>query len=115
MRILLNLGLNKNRSPGISTLQTPYIAVCFFEREIRTIRNVLSGLMNEQPIKLRDEELSTLMCEVESLLNNRPLTEVSRDLNDDQLLTPNHLLLLNAGATFPPGLFNKDDGYARRR
>ena len=77
----------------------------FFEREIR---NVLSGLMNEQPIKLRDEKLSTLICEVESVLNNRPP-------NDDQSLTPNHLLLLNAGATFPTGLFNKDDGYVRRR
>ena len=55
------------------------------------------------------------MCEVESTLNSRPLTEMTNDPLDAEALTPNHLLLFNAGVTFPPGLFNKDESYYRRR
>lgn len=36
-------------------------------------------------------ELSTLLCEVESVINDRPLTHVSGDLSDEPL-TPSHLL-----------------------
>ena len=87
----------------------------FYERIIRSIRNVFGALLGFQNVKLNDEELSTLMCEAESVLNNRPLTPVSDDVNDNLALTPNHLLLLNSGITFPPGLFNKNDCYVRRR
>lgn len=86
-----------------------------FEREIRCVRKVLNGILTEQPLKLTDEQLNTLLCEVESILNCRPLTELSSDKDDLNALTPNHLLLLHAGATFPPGLFSKDDSYAKRR
>lgn len=86
-----------------------------FEREIRSVRNVLAAILNEQNVKLTDENLCTLMCEVEAILNNRPLTSISNDPNDLDALTPNHLLLLNAGVTFPPGLFSKDDCYVKRR
>ena len=55
------------------------------------------------------------MCEVESVLNNRPLTEVSCDPSNIDALTPNHLLLLNSGVTLPPGLFDPKDSYINRR
>ena len=86
-----------------------------WEREIRSIRKVLSSVMNEQRVRLSDDSLNTLLCEVESILNNRPLTAVSDDLNDLEALTPNHLLLLNSSPSFPPGLFSRDDVYVRRR
>ena len=86
-----------------------------FEREIRSVKKVLSGLLREQPIKLSDDLLSTLFCEIEGILNCRPLTELSQDTDDLEALTPNHLLLMNAGATFPPGLFTKSDCYSTRR
>ena len=84
-----------------------------FEREIRTVRKTMNSILNSQHIRLRDDELNTLMCEVESVLNNRPLTEVSSDSGD--ALTPNHLLIFNAGITFPPGVFSENDIYVKRR
>lgn len=87
----------------------------FFEREIRSIRKVFNSVMMEQNVKLTFEELHTLMCEVESTLNSRPLTEISDDCGDLEPLTPNHLLLLNNFATFPPGVFVQEDIYARKR
>ena len=64
---------------------------------------------------LDDEGLSTLMCEVESLVNGRPITKVSDDPKDLHALTPNHLLLLRAGNAIPPGIFSKSDNYSCRR
>lgn len=87
----------------------------FVEREVRSVRKVLTSIMSSQNVKLNDEDLSTLFCEVESVLNNRPLTELSSDACCDEPLTPNHLLLFNAGVTFPPGLFEKGDDYLKRR
>ena len=63
-----------------------------WERRIRSVRKVLQGLIGEQ--RLDDEILNTLMCEVEAILNNRPITPTSDDINDLQALKPNHLLLL---------------------
>lgn len=85
------------------------------ERQIRSIRKTLNSILLEQTLRLYDEDLHTLMCEVEAVLNNRPISEVSSDPDDLEALTPNHLLLLNAGITFPPGLFSKEDSYVKRR
>ena len=84
-----------------------------WERCIRTVRKVMKGLLSEQT--LDDEGLSTLMCEVENIVNGRPLTKVSDDPRDLEALTPNHLLLLRGGPSLPPGCFTKDDTYSRRR
>ncbi len=80
---------------------------------IRSIRKVMNALMKEQ--LLNDEGLNTLMCEIESILNSRPLTKVSDDQRDASALTPNHLLLLKANHCYPPGLFSKNDRYSQRR
>ena len=55
------------------------------------------------------------MCEAESIVNSRPLTKVSDDPKDAEALTPNHLLLLRAGPSLPPGIFTKEERYGRRR
>ena len=84
-----------------------------WERCIRTVRKILIALMKEQP--LDDEGLTTLMCEVESIVNGRPITKSSDDPSDSEALTPSHLLLLRSGPRLPPGVFRKEDGYSRRR
>ncbi|KAK3729480.1 hypothetical protein QZH41_019941, partial [Actinostola sp. cb2023] len=84
-----------------------------WERCIRTVRKIMNAIVKEQT--LDDEGLLTLMCEVEAIINGRPITKVSDDPNDWEALTPNHLLLLRAGPTLPPGVFDKDDCYSRRR
>ena len=64
---------------------------------------------------LDDESLTTLMCEVESIVNNKPITKVSDDPKDMEALTPNHLLLLRKGPELPPGIFTRNDCYSRRK
>ena len=55
------------------------------------------------------------MCEIESILNSRPLTTVSNDPYDLEPLTPNHLLLLKPNGSLPPGVFDKRDSYSRKQ
>ena len=88
-----------------------------WEREIRTVKKVLNALLLEQRIKLSDDNLSTLMCEVEAIMNQRPLTTVSDDPLDPQPLTPNDLLLTQSHEkiTFTPGLFSSNDTYTKWR
>ena len=62
-----------------------------------------------------DESLSTLFCEVEDVLNNRPITSVSCDLDDNEPLTPNHLLRPRTSNSFPPDVFSPSDLYSRKR
>lgn len=84
-----------------------------WERQIRTVRKVLAALLKQQV--LDDDGLHTLLCEVESIINSRPLTKLSEDPNDLEPLTPNHLLLIKAKPAIPPGIFDRSDVYGRRR
>ncbi|XP_071959796.1 uncharacterized protein [Antedon mediterranea] len=81
---------------------------------IRSIRKVLYGLLREQTIKLNDEGLRTLFCEVEAIVNGRPLTMLSDDPKEDRPLTPNHLLLAQADYIPAPCIFSEADVYRKR-
>ena len=84
-----------------------------WERCIRTVRKVLKAVTKLQ--KMSEESLYTLLCEVEAIVNARPITKMSDDPRDLQPLTPNHLLLLRPGSAAPPGNFNKGDNNNQRR
>ena len=64
---------------------------------------------------LDEESLHTVLCKAELIINSRPITKASSDPNDLEALTPNHLLLLKTKPSLPPGVFDKDDLYTRRR
>jgi len=83
-----------------------------WERMIRSVRRVLGLLMKEQT--LSDETLLTLMCEVESTLNSRPITVVSEDPSDMEPLTPNHLLMMRGSPAPAINEVDRRDTYRRR-
>ena len=85
-----------------------------WERQIRSIRRILDRLLNTQ--QLKEETLTTLLCEIESILNNRPLTPLSCDPADPEPLTPNHLLNLGTDCVAMPfGLVDRGDSCSRKR
>ena len=84
-----------------------------WERLIRLVRRILSTLLHTQLVP--DDVLSTVMAEVEAILNSRPITPVTLDPTGKEHLTPNHLLLLRGNPNLPPGLFEKRDCYVKRR
>ena len=77
-----------------------------WERMIRSTRKILDFILHLQ--RLTDETLHTFLCEVEFILNSRPLTPVSADPRDQRPLTPNDILVLR-NTEIPVGLFQKDD------
>ena len=87
----------------------------FWERMIRSVRKIIYCLLRDQPKILDDEALHTVMCEVEYILNNRPLTTSSEDHSELEMLTPNHIILMKNPKGLPPGIFCDSDNYARRR
>ena len=88
-----------------------------WERQIRTVRSILSSFLDEAGLQLNDESLRTLMCEAAAIVNSRPLTVDSLyDPTSLEPLIPNHLLTLKSKIILPPpGEFLRADVYARRR
>ena len=87
-----------------------------WERQIRTIRNILNVLLGNNSRILCDETLRTFMCEAENIVNGRPLTHDV--LNDPfvEPLTPNHFLLTTKSKVVlpPPGNFVKNDMFSKK-
>jgi len=91
------------------------VGIC--ERQTRTIRSVLSGILVKSSRQLDSSSLRTLMYEVMAIINSRPLT--ADNLNEAGAplpLTPNHLLTTKASVIMPPpGEFPKEDLYLKKR
>ena len=83
-----------------------------WERQIRTVCKVLNAMLQNQI--LDDERLDTIFCQVEQVINSRPLCPVSENPKDLKTLTPNDLLLVGEGFSASPGQFTKEDTYGRR-
>ena len=62
----------------------------FWERLIGLTKNALKKVLGRAQITL--PELQTIIVEIEAILNDRPLTYVSTDIDDEEALTPSHLL-----------------------
>ena len=83
-----------------------------WERQIRSVRRILSRLTREQVMS--SEVLTTLLVTAEGILNKRPLTAASSDPSDLEPLTPNHLLI-HWPARAPPGLHDNGDSKREKR
>lgn len=85
-------------------------------QQIRTIRSVLSALLEKSASCLDGESFHTLICETEAIVNSRPLTVDNRDPGSLSPLTPNHILTMKAKPVLPPpGVFQREDLYSRKR
>ncbi len=109
----------KMRSAGIAWHFNPPGASAMggvWEIMIRSVRKILNGLLLEHGPRLNPDEFHTLLCEVEAIINSRPLTTSSSDHHDPEALTPNHILTLKSTVTIPPpGIFQREDMYLRWR
>ena len=86
-----------------------------WERQIRSVRNVLSSILHDHSSTLTGEAFYTLLTEAELIVNSRPLTS---DANDPTAaaLSPIQLLTLKSKVVLPPpGEFQKEDVYCRKR
>ncbi|XP_073841210.1 uncharacterized protein [Musca autumnalis] len=81
----------------------PHMGVAW-ERLVRSVKTVLHQAYPNN--KFNDETLRSALIEVEFIINSRPLTFVSLESEDDEALTPNHLLLGSSTGYKP--IFTKD-------
>lgn len=88
-----------------------------WERQIRTIRSVLTAILDHSAKRLDSASLRTFLYEVMAIVNSRPLT--TEHLNDPtslEPLTPNHILMMKSNIISPPpGQFVSQDLYLRKR
>ena len=84
-----------------------------WERLVRSCKKALDVVLQNQV--LTDEVLLAAITEVESLVNSRPLTEVSSDADDLEALTPNHFLIGRATPNLPPGIFADKEISSQKR
>lgn len=62
-----------------------------WERLVRSVKTCLYDIMPTRNPK--DDVVTSLLLEVENVVNSRPLTFVPLDYEDDEALTPNHFLI----------------------
>ena len=88
-----------------------------WERQIRTVRNVLCTTIGLAKGRFSDSQLRTLLYEAMYIVNSRPLSPM--DVSDpcaEESLSPNQLLTMKKGTELnvPPGRFERSDVYARK-
>ena len=88
-----------------------------WERQIYTIRRVLDAMFTELgQSQLTHKLLVTLMAEVVTIENYRPIAALPSDVDDPQPLSPAMLLTMRTRpAGPPPGQFMRTDIHAHRR
>lgn len=70
-----------------------------WEAAVRSLKHHLRRTVGET--LLCYEEFETILCEIETILNSRPLTPMSADPSDLMVLTPAHFLIGQSFQTIP--------------
>ena len=101
---------------GIQWKFNPPLAPHFdgvWERMVLSTETILRQILGKQCVN--SDTLNTLLAEVESILNSRPLTSVSDSPDDFEAITPNHFLIGRANPNIPSGVFFDPDICSRKR
>jgi hypothetical protein len=86
-----------------------------WERQIRSIRNILDSTLKLSHGRMDDPSLRCLFYEAMMIVNSRPLTAIDSNPNSETI-TPNHLVTMKSSIPLsPPGKFVREDIYARKR
>ncbi|XP_034052757.1 uncharacterized protein LOC117533237 [Gymnodraco acuticeps] len=88
-----------------------------WERQIRTIRSILTVMLDKSASRLDTTTLRTFLYETMAIINSRPLSvEHLHDPTGPEPLTPNHIITMKSSVILPPpGEFCKEDLYLRKR
>ena len=88
-----------------------------WERQVKSARVVLSALLKQHGTSLNDQSLITLLTEVESFVNWRPLTvETLSDIGSEAPLSPINILTMKSSVVLlTPEDFKQPDVYSRQR
>jgi hypothetical protein len=79
------------------------------ERLVGSVKRGLASVLCEQStVSINDETFNTLAIKVEGIINSRPLTYVSNDVDDLRPITPNDFLLPMCARELPP--ISDEDG-----
>ena len=84
-----------------------------WEYLIKSVKRALKAITLDRVFT--DEALYTILCETECIINQRPLTAISDDVNDFDTLTPNHFLIGEAHLNQFSGEFSsKEINYPKK-
>ena len=78
----------------------------FWEPMVQVVKRSLQKILSKS--KLTYEELLTVICEIESVVNSRPLCCVYND-NIEEVITPSHILLGRRALTKLDSDFNENN------
>ncbi|XP_057688209.1 uncharacterized protein LOC130913548 [Corythoichthys intestinalis] len=84
-----------------------------WEREIRSVKAALHTGVGAQPV--HEDVLLTVLLEVESILNSKPLGYVSSDVADIDPVTPNTLLMGRPDGSLPQVVYPETETLSRKR
>lgn len=69
-----------------------------WESLVKVTNRALKAVIKERTVK--EEVLVTVTAEVESIVNSKPITSLSDDIEDFEVITPSHLLLGRSSTNF---------------
>ena len=87
-----------------------------WERQIRSVCKTLAGILHENREQLDNESFRTVLCEVDVIVNSRPLKFPYADPDDVNPISPSNILTMKGQIILPtPGVLERADLYLRRR